>query len=137
MEDSPVTEITTPPKLCNKQIRIGLRIRHSVPSRIWSWQTDEIHQTRKYQAELWNTRAASPSKGLNQCSKCNSASAIEKFVIKLSFKLNFSVITTEKLIRKELLASQKASNCRTWIIITNILTILEIWKNSANQKLKN
>jgi len=109
MEDLPVTEITTPPKLCNKQIRIGLRIRHSVPSRIWSWQTDEIHQTRKYQAELWNTRAASPSKGLIKCSNCNSASSTEKFVTII--KLNFSVITTEKLIRKELLASQKASNC--------------------------
>lgn len=111
MEDLPVTEKNHSPKLCYEQIRIGLRIRHSVPSRIWSWQTDEIHQTRKYQAELWNPRAASPSKGLNQCSKCNSAFTIEKFVTII--KLNFSVITTEKLSRKELLASQKANNSQT------------------------
>jgi hypothetical protein len=113
MEDLPVTEITTPHKLCNKQIRIGLRIRHSVPSRIWSWQTDEIHQTRKYQAELWNTRAAGSSKRMIKCTNCNSAFTTEKFGIKLSFKQNFSVITTEKIIRKELLASQKANNSQT------------------------
>jgi hypothetical protein len=113
MEDLPVTEKNHSPKLCYEQIRIGLRIRHSVPSRIWSWQTDEIHQTRKYQAQLWNTRAAGSSKRMIKCTKCNSVITTEKFVIKLSFKLNFSVITTEKLIRKELLASQKANNSQT------------------------